>query len=84
MYDSTMKAYWENRKESTITEIFGSYRLKIRYFANCNFAQVTMENVAELRFPLLWSIYMNDVQANAALTLFKSIGYFDIQEGVTA
>lgn len=73
-----MKAYWEGRKESTITEGFGSYRLTIRYFANSNKAQVTMENTAALRFPLLWSHPMTDEQANAALTLFQAVGFFDI------
>lgn len=73
-----MKAYWENRKESTITEGFGSYQLKIRYFENSNKAQVTMSDTSLLRFPLLWSCTLSDEQANAALTIFQNIGFFDI------
>lgn len=74
-----MKTYWKGRKERTITEGHGSYRLAIRYFENSNKAQVTMENIAALRFPLLWSATMTDEQANAALDLFKAVGYFDLR-----
>ena len=74
-----MKAYYEGRKEKTIKEGFGSYHLTIRYFENSNKAQVTMEDISALRFPLLWSVPMNDEQANAALDLFKAIGYFDLR-----
>jgi hypothetical protein len=73
-----MKAYYKGRKEKIITEGFGSYRLTVRYFEDNNKAQVTMEDTAALRFPLLWSMCLTDDQANAALTIFKSIGYFDI------
>lgn len=79
-----MNPYWKNRNEKAITERYGSYRLTIRYFANSNKAQVTMEDVSIFRFPLLWSYTLTDEQANAALNIFKSIGYFDIQEGLTA
>lgn len=70
--------YWKNRKEKTITEGYGSYRLTIRYFADSNKAQVTMEDVSLFRFPLLWSHTLTDDQANAALDIFKAVGYFDI------
>lgn len=73
-----MRTYFENRPEKTITEGYGSYRLEIRYMANSNTAQVTMKDVAESRFPTIWSQTMKDDQANAALEIFKSIGYFDI------
>jgi len=79
-----MKAYYEGRKEKTITESCGPYRLTIRYFADSNKAQATMENVSLFRFPLLWSYCLTDEQANAALNIFKAVGYFDIQEGATA
>lgn len=75
-----MKAYWENRKERTIVETFGKYRLTIRYMANCNKAQVSMEDISLWRYPLLWSVPMNDEQANSALELFKAIGFFKIAE----
>ena len=70
--------YWKNRKESTLTESYGPYRLTIRYFANSNRASVKMEDVSKLRFPLLWVHHMTDEQANAALDIFKAVGYFDI------
>ena len=73
-----MKAYFEGRPEKIITEGHGSYRMMIRYFANSNKAQVTMERISELRFPIIWSICATDEQANAALELFKAIGFFDI------
>lgn len=73
-----MKAYYEGRPEKIITEAYGSHRLTIRYFADSNKAQATMEDTAALRFPLLWSHTLTDEQANAALTIFKSIGFFDV------
>jgi hypothetical protein len=73
-----MKAYYEGRKEKTITERHGSYRLTIRYFENSNKAQATMEDIAALRFPILWSHTLTDEQANAALDIFKAVGFFDI------
>lgn len=70
--------YWENRKEKIIKESYGSYRLTIRYFENSNKAQATMEDTSEIRFPVLWSHTLTDDQANAALNIFKSTGFFDI------
>ena len=69
--------YWKNRKEKTLKEAFGHYRLEVRYMANCNSAQVTMYDVS-VKYPFIWSHTVNDQQANSALTLFKSIGYFDL------
>lgn len=70
--------YWKNRKEKTITEGYGSYRLTIRYLADSNKATVKMEDVSKIRFPLLWVHTLTDNQANAALDIFKAVGYFDI------
>lgn len=72
------KAYYENRKEKTIIESFGCYRLEIRYFENCNKAQVTMSNISLLRFPILWSCILFDDQVNSVLAIFKQIGFFDM------
>ncbi len=71
-----MKAYYEGRPEKEITEAYGSYRLKIRYFANCDSAQVSVYDIAA-KLPLIWSDTMKDAQANAALEIFKAVGYFD-------
>lgn len=61
----------------TIKEAYGPYRLTITY-KDHNYAQVTMENVAEIKFPVIWSMGLNYEAANGALELFKAIGYFDI------
>lgn len=68
----------KTRKEKIIVERFGHYKLTIRYFANSNKAQATMEDLSALRFPLLWSHPLTDEQANSALDIFMAIGYFDI------
>ena len=71
-----MKAYWEGRKERTITEAYGSSRLEIRYLADSNKAQVTMKDLAQLKWPIIWSAMLTDEQANAALEIFKTTGLF--------
>lgn len=73
-----MNHYWKNRKESAISDSYGPYRLTVRYLENSNKAQVMMEDVSKYRFNLLWSHLMTDEQANAALELFRAVGYFDI------
>lgn len=72
-----MKAYYEGRPEKELFEGYGPYRMKVRYFANCDKAQVTVYNIAEAA-PLIWSRSMPDAQANAALDLFKAVGFFDL------
>lgn len=72
------KEYWTGRPEKIITEGYGSHRLVIRYFADSNKAQISLEDISEFRFPLLWSHTVTDDQANAALELFRMIGPFDI------
>lgn len=62
---------------------FGGYRLEVRYSAG-DFAQVSMYDFSNLRFPLLWSESMTKQQARGAIELFKSCGYFDLRGGVTA
>ena len=70
--------YWTDRPETTIERRYGSYVMRIRYFANDPHAQVTIEDISLLRFPLLWSRPMTDQQANGAMKLFDAIGYFDM------
>lgn len=72
-----MKAYYEGRPEKELYEGYGPYRMKVRYFADSNKAQVTVYNIAEAA-PLIWSKTMEDKQANAALDLFKAVGFFDL------
>lgn len=71
------KKVYEGGVMKTITEGFGSYRLRIDYKGN-DFAQVTIEDVAQIRFPLMWSRPMTYAQANGALALFKMIGFFEM------
>lgn len=52
--------------------------MTIRYMEDSNNAQVSMEDLSALRLPLVWSLTMNDESANAALDLFKKIGFFDL------
>ena len=74
----------EQLKEDKIIEYsYGKYRLKIRYPADetKDFASVSMSDVSQLRFPLLWSMGMNKSQAAGAIELFKQTGYFDMPIG---
>lgn len=73
-----MKEYWRGRKETTIERCYGSYILKVRYFANINKAQVTMYDMSDITFPIQWSETMTDEQANSSLQIFESCGYFGI------
>lgn len=76
-----MKAYYEGRPETELQERHGSHILKIRYFANCDSAQVSVYDIAA-NLPLIWSSTMKDSQANAALEIFKAVGFFDYYEKV--
>lgn len=57
--------------------LYGGYRLIVRYCGN-DHAQVSMYDLSELHFPLLWSSSMTYQAANGAIKLFKAIGYFDM------
>ena len=72
-----MKVYYEGRPGKELYEGYGPYRMKVRYFADSNQAQVTVYNVAD-KLPLIWSKSMTDTEANAALDLFKAVGFFDL------
>lgn len=68
---------------------YGQYRLKVRYFGGGenkipDGAQVTMYDLGELRFPLIWSKTMPIEQVRGAIALFNLIGYFDMPQEVTA
>lgn len=58
-----------------IEERFGRYVLKIDYRGD-DFAQVTVNDIAA-KWPLIWSAPMTYKQANAALSLFKKVGFFN-------
>ena len=58
---------------------YGHYRLKIHYNGN-GFAQVTMSDIAQMKYPLLWSCGMTYEQANESLETFRNKGYFDMPD----
>lgn len=67
------------REEKILRYGFGGYRLEVRYDGSENdFAQVTMYDLGELRFPMIWSTSMTKEQAVGAIELFKEVGYFDM------
>ena len=59
-----------------LEERYGSYVLRVRYSEDG--AYVSMYDLGELRFPLIWGTPMTKAQANGAIELFKNIGYFDM------
>ncbi len=54
---------------------FGPYRMTLEPL-DAETVQVTVYNVAELRFPLMWSRDMTKKQAEDAKELFENIGFF--------
>lgn len=61
---------------TTIKERYGSYVLTITYFENS--AKVTVEDLAEIKFPLIYSDVMTKENANLYLEIFKVCGYIEI------
>ena len=60
-----------------IKKAFGRYRLEVRY-TDEDYAQVTMSDVSQLRFPILWSVGMSKAQAKGAIEFFEKVGYFEV------
>lgn len=58
-----------------ITYCHGGYRMTVQYYDSN--AQVTMYDLSNLRFPLVWSKTMTKAAARGASAIFESIGYFD-------
>ncbi len=58
---------------------YGGYRLTARKIT-ANRVQVTMYDLGNLRFPLMWSTYMTREQAEGAFKLFALVGYFNKPE----
>ena len=61
---------------TTIQERYGSHILTITYFENS--AKVTVEDLAEIKFPLIYSDIMTKEKANAYLEIFKACGYIEV------
>lgn len=65
-------------EEKIIEYRYGHFKLSVRYPSKeKDFASVTMTDLSQLRFPILWVAPMNKAQANGAIKLFNNIGYFD-------
>ena len=64
------------RLMTTIQERYGSHILTITYFKNS--AKVTVEDLAEIKFPLIYSDIMTKEKANAYLEIFKACGYIEV------
>ena len=60
-----------------ITERYGSHILTITYYENS--AKVTVEDLAEIKFPLIYSDIMTKESANAYLEIFKACGYIEVK-----
>jgi hypothetical protein len=64
--------------EKIIDFRYGHYILSVRYPSEeQDFAVVTMKDLSQLRFPVIWSSPMTKSQANGAIELFKQIGFYD-------
>ena len=59
-----------------ITERYGSHILTITYYENS--AKVTVEDLAEIKFPLIYSDIMTKGNANAYLEIFRACGYIEV------
>lgn len=53
---------------------FGCYEMEVDKRGNVS--QVTVYDLGNIRFPLMWSKTMTNKQAEGALMLFEAIGYF--------
>ncbi len=54
---------------------YGPYRM--RQIFHPNFVQVSISDVSDLKWPLIWSMPMSKEQAVGARRLFEQVGYFD-------
>ena len=72
--DGTTKE--KHKDMSTIEVRYGSHILTITYFENS--AKVTVEDLAEIKFPLIYSGIMTKENANAYLEIFKVCGYIKV------
>lgn len=55
---------------------YGSHIMTIDW--HDNYATVRVEDLAQLRFPLIWSKQMTKEQAWAVRYMFTRIGYFEV------
>ena len=75
-----MKSYQARIELGEITEteyMHGGYRMKIAWHRDEDYAQVSVYDLGELHFPMIWSKGMTKAQARGAHELFEQIGYYD-------
>lgn len=53
---------------------YGSYLMEVDKRGNVS--QVTVYDLGNIRFPLMWSKTMRNDSAEGALRLFQSVGYY--------
>ena len=53
---------------------YGGYLMEVDKRGNVS--QVTVYDLGNLRFPLMWSKTLTNTQADGALKLFQAIGYY--------
>ena len=53
---------------------YGGYKMEVEKRGNV--FQVTVYDLGNLRFPLMWSKTMTAEQAKGAIDLFQAIGYY--------
>lgn len=56
--------------------VYGKYRMSID--RRGDIAQVSVYDVSNLKYPLMWSKSLTNEQADAAKEMFEAIGYFEI------
>ena len=63
--------------DKIIKKAYGRFRLEVRYTGD-DYAQVTMSDVSQLRFPIIWSVGMSKAQARGAIEFFEKVGFFEV------
>lgn len=53
---------------------YGSYLMEVDKRGNVS--QVTVYDLGNIRFPLMWSKTMSNTQADGAIALFQAVGYY--------
>jgi hypothetical protein len=59
---------------------FGGYQMEVDRRGNVS--QVSVYDLSNLRFPLMWSKTMTNSQAEGAIALFQAVGYFAMPKTV--
>jgi len=73
-----------------ITRAYGAYRMKLTPYITLDengeinneksYAQVSVSDLGNLKWPLMWSKPFPLAEAHAAMTLFEGIGYYPVMD----